>query len=78
IHPIQFAAIIGSNLGMGMMTPPMAGILYIGARTGNVTIDKMMKPAMILILFCSIPVILVTTFWPPLSLFIPTLLGYVH
>ncbi len=77
IHPIQFAAIMGANLGMGMMTPPMAGILYIGARTGKVTIDKMMKPAMTLILFCSIPVILVTTYWPPLSLFIPTLLGYV-
>lgn len=77
VHPIQFAAIIGANLGMGMMTPPMAGILYIGARTGNVTIDKMMKPAMILILFCSIPVILITTYWPPLALYLPTLAGFV-
>ncbi len=78
IHPIHFASIIGANLGMGMMTPPMAGILYIGARTANVTIDKMMKPTLILIAFCSIPVILLTTYWPPLSLFIPSLLGYVH
>src|SRR6056297_100814 len=78
IHPIHFAAIIGSNLGMGMMTPPMAGILYIGARTGGVTIDKMMKPAMILIVFCSIPVILITTFWAPLSMYLPTLAGFVH
>jgi tripartite ATP-independent transporter DctM subunit len=78
INPIQFAAIIGVNLGMGMMTPPMAGIMYIGARVGNVTIDKMFKPSMILIFFCSIPVVLVTTFWPPLSLFIPKLLGFVR
>jgi tripartite ATP-independent transporter DctM subunit len=78
INPIQFAAIIGVNLGMGMMTPPMAGIMYIGARVGNVTIDKMFKPSMILIFFCSIPVVLATTFWPPLSLFIPKLLGFVR
>lgn len=75
IHPIHFAAIIGTNLGMGMMTPPMAGIMYIGARVGKVTIDKMFKTSMILIFFGSIPVILVTTFWPPLSLYLPRLLG---
>jgi tripartite ATP-independent transporter DctM subunit len=78
IHPIHFAAILGTNLGMGMMTPPMAGILYIGARTGNVTIDKMMKPTLMLILFGSIPAILLTTFWEPLSMYLPTLTGFVH
>ena len=78
VNPIQFAAIIGANLGMGMMTPPMAGIMYLGARVGNVTIDKMIKPSMILIFFCSIPIILITTFWPPLSLFLPSLLGFVR
>jgi len=78
INPIHFAAILGANLGMGMMTPPMAGIMYIGARIGNVTIDKMFKTSMILIFFCSIPVIIITTFWPTLSLFIPTLFGFVR
>jgi tripartite ATP-independent transporter DctM subunit len=78
IDPIHFAAILGTNLGMGMMTPPMAGILYIGARTGNVTIDKMMRPALMLILFGSIPTILITTFWEPLSIYLPTLAGYIH
>ncbi|MCG8616910.1 MAG: TRAP transporter large permease [Desulfobacterales bacterium] len=78
IHPIHFAAILGTNLGMGMMTPPMAGILYIGARTGNVTIDTMMKPAFLLIIFGSIPAILLTTFWEPLSLYLPGLAGLIH
>jgi TRAP-type C4-dicarboxylate transport system permease large subunit len=78
IDPIHFAAILGTNLGMGMMTPPMAGILYIGARTGNVTIDRMMRPALMLIIFGSIPTILLTTFWEPLSLYLPTLAGYIH
>lgn len=78
VHPIQFAAIIGTNLGMGMMTPPMAGIMYVGARVGRVTIDKMFKTSMILIFFGSIPVILLTTYWPPLSLALPQLLGVVR
>jgi C4-dicarboxylate transporter DctM subunit len=78
VDPIHFAAIIGANLGMGMMTPPMAGIMYIGARVGNVTIDKMMKPSMVLIAFCSFPVILLTTYWPDLSLFLPRLAGLIH
>ena len=78
VHPIQFAAIIGTNLGMGMMTPPMAGIMYVGARVGRVTIDKMIGTSMILILFGSIPVILLVTFWPPLSLALPQLLGVVR
>jgi len=76
IDPLHFAAIIGVNLGMGMMMPPMAGILYIGARVGNVTIDKMMWPAFILIIFGSLPVILITTYWPDLSLFLPRLAGF--
>ncbi len=78
VDPIHFAAIIGVNLGMGMMTPPMAGIMYIGARVGNITIDKMMKPSMILILFCSMPIIFITTYWPGLSLFLPRLAGLIR
>jgi len=77
IHPIHFAAIIGTNLGMGMMTPPVAGILYLGARIGNVSIDKMIKPTLIFILFASIPTVIVTTYWPNLSLFLPRLAGFI-
>ncbi|MDY3868831.1 MAG: TRAP transporter large permease [Pyramidobacter sp.] len=78
IHPIHFAAMIGVNLGMGMLTPPMAGILYMGAKTAKVTVDKMFRPIMIFILTCYVPVIILTTFWEPLSLYIPRLLGLIQ
>ena len=32
IDPVQFAAIIGVNLGMGNITPPTAPLLFLGAR----------------------------------------------
>lgn len=78
IHPIHFAAMIGVNLGMGMLTPPMAGILYMGAKTGKVTVDKMLKPIMIFILTCYVPVIILTTYWEPLSLFVPRAMGLIR
>jgi C4-dicarboxylate transporter, DctM subunit len=63
---------------MGLMTPPMAGIMYIGARVGNVTIDKMMKPVLILLFTCFLPMVIITTYWPDLSLFLPRLAGLMH
>jgi len=73
VHPIHFAAIMGTNLGMGNMTPPMAPILYLGGRIGNVTIDKMITPATVFLLCGSLPVVLITTYWPDLALFLPRL-----
>ena len=71
IDPIQFAAIIGVNLGMGNITPPTAPLLYLGARVGSTSVNSMLKPTMIMILFAWIPTLLLTTFVPSLSLWLP-------
>jgi len=73
VHPVHFAAILGTNLGLGNVTPPMAPILYLAGRLGNVTIDQMIKPALIFMVFGAVPVVLATTYWPQLSLWLPTL-----
>jgi C4-dicarboxylate transporter, DctM subunit len=74
VHPVHFAAILGTNLGLGNVTPPMAPILYLAGRVGNVTIDQMIKPALIFMIFGAVPVVLATTYWPDLSLFLPRLI----
>ncbi len=71
IDPIQFAAIIGVNLGMGNITPPTAPLLYLGARVGSTSVNSMLKPTMIMILFAWIPTLLLVTFVPSLSLWLP-------
>ncbi|MEJ2766562.1 TRAP transporter large permease [Photobacterium sp. MCCC 1A19761] len=76
ISPIQFAAIMGVNTAMGGVTPPYASILYLGARIGNVKFAEVVGPAMKLILFGYLPVVILTSFWSDLSLFLPTLFGY--
>jgi tripartite ATP-independent transporter DctM subunit len=74
VHPVHFAAILGTNLGLGNVTPPVAPILYLAARVGDVRIDRMIKPALIFMVFGAVPVVLVTTYWPDLSLFLPRLI----
>jgi len=74
VNPIHFAAILGTNLGLGNVTPPTAPILYLAARVGNVTVDKMIKPALVFMVFGALPVVLLTTYFPDLSLFLPRLI----
>jgi len=76
VTPVQFAAIMGVNTAMGGVTPPYASILYLGARIGNVKVTEVIPPAMVLIVFAYVPVVFLTSFWPDLSLFLPSLFGY--
>ena len=73
IHPIHFAAILGTNLGLGNKTPPTAPILYLAGRVGNCKFDQLIKPAVIFMTTCSLPVVILTTYCPFLSLWLPNL-----
>ena len=72
VHPVQLGAIISINTAMGTMTPPVAGLLYLGMHVGKVTLPEIIKPALIFMIFGYMPIILLITFWPPLSLWLPT------
>jgi len=74
VDPIQFAAVLGVNLGMGNITPPTAPLLYLGARVTGAKVSEMLSPTLIMILFAWIPTLLITTFIPEVSLFLPNLL----
>ncbi len=76
VEPIQFAAIIGVNTALGGITPPYASILYMGARVGNVKVVDIVGPALKFLFFAFLPTVLLTAFWPDLSLFFPRLFGY--
>lgn len=76
VSPIQFAAIMGVNTAMGGVTPPYASILYLGARIGKVKFTEVVKPAMLLLLFGYLPVVILVSVWPDLSEYIPKLFGY--
>ena len=77
VNPVHFAAIMGVNLGLGCVTPPTAPFLYLGARIGNAPINEMMGPTMYYIAFAWIPTLIITTYFPGLSLWLPSLFGFV-
>ena len=74
IHPIHFAAILGTNLGLGNKTPPTAPILYLAGRVGQCRFEQLVKPAVTFMTTCSVPVVLLTTYCPIVSLWLPHLL----
>ena len=76
VSPIQFAAIVGVNLGMGNITPPTAPLLYLGGKISGAEVKEMLPHTMRLILFAWLPTLIITTYVPDLSLFLPRLFGY--
>lgn len=73
VSPIQFAAIVGVNLGMGNITPPTAPLLYLGGQLGGARITQMMTPTLCMIAFAWLPTLLAVTYIPELSLWLPRL-----
>ncbi|MCE8034906.1 TRAP transporter large permease [Billgrantia tianxiuensis] len=77
VHPVHFAAIVGTSVVIGCNSPPMAPILFMSCRIGRVGMSQVIRPAFSFMLLAALPVMLITTYWPALSLFLPRLFGYV-
>lgn len=76
IDPVHFAAIIATNLGMGLITPPTAPLLYLGSLVGKVPLVRMLSPTCVFLLFAYLPVVVMTTYFPALSLTLPRMMGF--
>jgi len=74
LSPIHFAAVVGVNLGLGNVTPPTAPLLYLSGQLNGASISQTLPTTLYLIVFAWIPTLLVTTFVPELSLWLPKLL----
>ena len=70
VDPIQFACMLAVNFGMGCVTPPAAPLLYMASRLGKVSVGKMMPSTFSIILCIWLPMILLVSFGPELSLWI--------
>lgn len=73
IHPFQMAAIMAINQGSGQMTPPVATNLFTASRVSNVPVSEFVKYCLPFLLLGSLPVLMMVTFIPQISLFLPGL-----
>lgn len=78
VDAVHFAAIIGTSVVIGANSPPMAPILFMACRVGGVGMSNVMKPAFYFMAFAAFPVMLVTTYWSPLALFLPRAMGFIE
>ena len=73
---IHFGIMLIFNLCIGTITPPVGTTLFVGVKVGNVKIETVFKQ--LLIYFAAIlGVLLLVTYIPQLSLWLPSLMGYV-
>jgi len=77
VNPYHFAAILGTNIAMGNVTPPTAPFIFLTAKILNVNVGDMLKPVMQILLFCYGPALLIITFVPELSLWLPRMVGLI-
>ncbi|WP_291635332.1 TRAP transporter large permease [Clostridium sp.] len=72
IDPIQFGIMIILNCGIGLLTPPVGSVLFIGAAVSKVPMEKIVK-ATFPFYVCMIITLLLLTFIPEVSLWLPSL-----
>lgn len=73
VNPLQMAAILAVNQGTGMLTPPVATNLFMASRVGKVPVPEFIRYTIPYLVFGNIPVLLMVTFIPQLSTWLPQL-----
>ncbi len=75
MHPIQFGIMMVLNLTIGLCTPPVGSVLFVGCGIAKTTIAEITKPLLPLFVAMILALLLVT-YIPALSLWLPRLFGY--
>jgi len=71
IDPVQFGIILILNLGIGLCTPPVGAVLFVGCAVGKVKISEVIKTIWPFYL-AAIAVLLLVTYVPAISLWLPS------
>jgi tripartite ATP-independent transporter DctM subunit len=72
MDPTHFGIVMVMNLCIGLCTPPVGSVLFVGVGIAGTTIQKVVKPLLPLFIAMLIA-LLIVTFVPGLSLWLPTL-----
>lgn len=74
VHPVHFGILMVFNLCIGLCTPPVGSVLFVGCGVADISISKVIKPLIPLFLAMLIALLLVT-YIPALSLWLPEVFG---
>jgi tripartite ATP-independent transporter DctM subunit len=74
VDPVHFGMIMMVNLGIGLITPPVGAVLFVGSAVAKLKIEQVvtaMKPFFVILLL----VLMLVTFVPQISLWLPRAMG---
>jgi tripartite ATP-independent transporter DctM subunit len=76
MHPVHFGVMMVANLCIGLCTPPVGTCLFVGCSVGKTSIAAVTKN-MLPFFLAMLIALLVTTYWPAISMWLPQLLDLV-
>ncbi|NRA51490.1 MAG: TRAP transporter large permease subunit [Phaeodactylibacter sp.] len=75
MDPIHFGIIMVLNLSIGLCTPPVGSVLFVGVGVAGTSIQKIIKPLLPLFI-AMIIALLIVTYVPGITLWLPRVFGY--
>ena len=75
VDPIHFGIIMVLNLSVGLCTPPVGSVLFIGCSVAGLSIDRVVRPLLPMFVAMVIALLLVT-YLPEISLWLPRQFGF--
>jgi len=75
IDPVHFGIIMVLNLSVGLCTPPVGSVLFIGCSVANVKIEQVIKPLLPMFM-AMIVCLLLVTYISDLSMWLPSFFGF--
>jgi len=76
IHPIHFGIIMIVNLCIGLCTPPVGSILFVGCSIAKTTIAKIVRPIIPFFISMLLSLIIITYLPSKVIMFLPNLFGF--
>ena len=73
VDPVHFGMIMMINLSIGLLTPPVGALLFVGSAVGRVTIEQLVK-ALLPFFVVLLGILIAVTYIPAISLWLPSIL----
>ena len=75
MDPLHFGVVLIFNLAVGLCTPPVGSALFVGCAIGKTPIERTAKN-MLPLYFTMVVVLLLVTYIPEISMWLPRMTGY--
>lgn len=76
MHPVTFGIMMILNLGIGLLTPPVGQVLFVGSSISGLSVEKLTKALLPQMAFMCIALVLICLI-PELTTWLPHVMGYI-